>query len=302
MLEVIFILHLLLMWLWTKRRLSWIIIACACVGSASFAGLLANDQPLGTRLWNTKLIKTDTTAIGKFLVTQWATELYLQANTDISDKVYENFISKLRKQDIQVYFLLGDAKWIYPEQQTKLSSTLDRYTRYQKQATTKQKFVWLHMDVEPYTLDGRDRDQSGTILLYQQLIRSIIDRLPEEEIIWDVPFWFDVLPYQNVFWNWTLGERLWTTTDGLTIMAYRNTAKKIQSIITEEVALAKRYDKKLIIWVETGKSSEWSSVSFCGKGMKVVKKELNKVADTLDNEWIYFGFAIHHYTTRKAMK
>ncbi|MEI8091525.1 MAG: hypothetical protein WCG98_04805 [bacterium] len=55
------------------------------------------------------------------------------------------------------------------------------------------------MDVEPYTLDGRDRDQSGTILLYQQLIRSIIDRLPEEEIIWDVPFWFDVLPYQNVF-------------------------------------------------------------------------------------------------------
>ncbi|MEI8091524.1 MAG: hypothetical protein WCG98_04800 [bacterium] len=40
---------------------------------------------------------------------------------------------------------------------------------------------------------------------------------------------------------------MWTTTDGLTIMAYRNTAKKIQSIITEEVALAKRYDKKLII-------------------------------------------------------
>ncbi|WP_223703553.1 amidase [Sutcliffiella deserti] len=271
---------------------------------ANFPIHAEGQRDYATWLWNPWMIVHDEMGTLDFLETKQANKVYLQIDRDIPMQVYRNFIEKASAKEIKIYALDGAPDWVGPKGSTHQNKLLNWVGNYQSGSADSQKFSGIHLDVEPYLYHGWSTNQAATIRSYQTLLLKAKTsaaslKLPLEV---DLPFWFDEIYYKNKYGKGNLAEWAIANTDGITIMAYRDTASFIIDIVKNEIAFADKHGKNVIIGVETGRTDEGDQISFFEEGEAYMMKELTSVNNYYDQVKGYNGIAIHHVESWMNMK
>lgn len=248
----------------------------------------------GTWLWDTNKIVNEGKEIVKFMKNNKFNELYLQINTDIKEDIYSEFIENAYKNGIKVYALDGNPKWVFEDKREGLNNFFDWVKDYNKNVSQTQKFVGIHLDVEPYTLPEWNTKKDILVKNYKNYIDYSLNKSREMNLnlAVDIPFWFDEVNFDKE----NLAEWVISKVDGINIMAYRDKIYgegNIIDICKNEVEFSKKYNKKLIISVETGDTKEGDFVTFYQEGREYMMNELNKLSTYYENSGVNFGLAIH---------
>ncbi|QSF42312.1 hypothetical protein [Priestia megaterium] len=203
--------------------------------------------------------------------------------------------------NISVYALAGDPNWINETKQ--VDDFCNWITSYQKNSSLEEKFKGVHIDVEPYLTDNWETDRQKSIESYQNLLIKIKRETDNTLTLGvDIPFWFDNVSYtSSLYDSGILSDWIIKNTDEITLMAYRNYAdgaNGINQIIKNEVLLANKLHKPIIVGVETQKLPE-AHLSFYNKSPKYFKETLSKVTREYERFQSFKGFSIHTYKSYK---
>ena len=267
----------------------------------------ASGEAPGTRatwLWNPWMFVEDEAAVLAFLVQKNVNKVYVQIDRDIPKNTYRSFVTQAHARGIAVFALDGAPSWVAPKGYTNQNRLMDWLGNYQSGSTDPARFDGIHLDVEPYLYSGWNSNRAATVKSYQSLIqRAAVSsaqlNLPLEA---DMPFWFDEITYQNTFGSGLLAEWVIANTDGVTLMAYRDSAPMIIDIVKNEIAMAEKYGKQVVVGVETGVTDEGSSITFAEEGEAFMNGQLNKVAAHYSAYPSYEGIAIHHVGSWMTLK
>ena len=254
------------------------------------------QQARATWLWNPWMFVSDEAGTLAFLENKQVNKVYVQIDPDVPKAAYGSFIAKAKALGIDVYALDGAPAWVAPKGYVNQDRLMAWLTDYQKQAAANAGFAGVHLDVEPYLYSGWNTNRAATVKAFQSLVQRARTStaklaLPLEA---DMPFWFDEINYKNTYGSGLLAEWIIANTDGVTIMAYRDSAPMIIDIVKNEMAMAQRLGKNVVVGVETGTTDEGSIITFAEEGETFMEQELAKVAAHYAGNPAYEGVAIHH--------
>lgn len=256
----------------------------------------AHQEVRATWLWNPWMFVKDEAGTLAFLESKQVNKVYVQIDSDISKAAYRSFIGKAKARGIEIFALDGAPSWVAPKGYTNQNQLMTWLTNYQNTAEPNAQFAGVHLDVEPYLYSGWNTNRAATVKSYQSLVqRANISTaklaLPLEV---DMPFWFDEINFKNTYGTGLLAEWIIANTDRVTIMAYRDSAPMIIDIVKNEMAMAQRYGKSIVIGVETGVTDEGSSITFAEEGEAFMNQQLGEVATHYAGYSAYQGIAVHH--------
>jgi len=262
------------------------------------------ENERSTWMWNPWILLDNEVNILKFLEIKQINKVYLQIDYEISKSVYQSFIEKATAKDIQIYALAGESYWITEKGIEYQNQLMDWLELYQHEATDVQRFLGIHLDIEPYDTTLWSTKQRTAIQTYQQLVvqakkKAQSFNLPLQL---DIPFWYDEILYDTKYGNGILSEWLIDHSDGVTIMAYRDSSQEIIQIAKKEIEYAKQMNKKVVVGVETLKSEEGDSVSFSEEGEAYMNRQLIKVQEYFSKKTSFKGIAIHHLESWMEMR
>lgn len=279
-----------------------LILTAAGTGSASAAE--GSGETRATWLWNPWMLVKDEAAALAFLENKQVNKVYLQIDRDVPNAVYQSFIAKAKIKGMGIYALDGAPSWVAPKGQASLDSLMAWLSSYQTQAPAQAKFAGIHLDVEPYLYSGWNSKRAATVKAYQTLLQNAGASafklgLPLEA---DMPFWFDEITYKNTFGSGLLAEWVIANTHSVTLMAYRDSAPMIIDIAKNEMAMAAKYGKTIVIGVETGVTDEGSIITFAEEGEAYMNRELAVVTTHYSGSPAYQGVAVHHVGSWMTLK
>ncbi|MEH7118986.1 amidase [Neobacillus vireti] len=282
------------------------IVLAAVVFFSVFAGntKASETQTLATWLWNPWEIVNDESGTITFLDGKNVNKVYLQIDRDIPQTVYQGFIEKASAKGIKIYALDGGPDWVATKGDRNLDQLMNWLKTYQNGSSSLQKFAGVHLDVEPYLYSGWSTNQAAAIKSYQSLLlkaksSTIALTLPLEA---DLPFWFDEVSYKNTFGKGILAEWVIANTSSITIMAYRDSAPMIIDLVKNELSLTGKYNKQIVLGVETGQTDEGGGISFFEEGEVFMNQELAEVKSFYSQTPAFGGTAIHHAGSWEIMK
>jgi hypothetical protein len=253
-----------------------------------------NEKSYGTWMWNTQKIVESPDTIIKLLKDNKFTEVYLQIDQKLDAKYYSHFIKNANNNGIKVYALDGDPNWTLKNNRRELENFLNWVVNYNSSKVQDERFVGIHLDVEPYLLSLWKNNKIKVITDYMEYITYLkaFGAKNGLEVAVDIPFWFDEIsiPKQKV----NLAEYVISRVDSVNIMAYRDRAQSIIDIVKNEMNYAKKYNKKVVISVETGNTSEGENITFYQEGLSFMWNELNEVDEYYKNSYNNYGFAVHY--------
>lgn len=88
------------------------------------------------------------------------------------------------------------------------------------------------------------------------------------------------------------------TLDHVSLMAFRDTAEGsngIAAVVAQEMEIADRLGKPLLVSVEMKQSHEGDHITFYEEGEAYMEEELAKLPDLLANYEAYQGYVVHSY-------
>lgn len=282
-----------------KKTLVIIMAAVSLMAAAIPGHAQASEvsQPVrATWLWNPWMFVNDEAGTLAFLESKQVNKVYVQIDPDVSKAAYGSFIGKAKAMGIAVHALDGAPSWAAPKGYINQDRFLSWLTDYQNQAPQTNRFAGVHLDVEPYLYSGWNSNRAATVKSYQALLKRASATtaklgLPLEA---DMPFWFDEITYKNTYGNGLLAEWVIANTAGVTLMAYRDSAPMLIDIVKNEMAMAQRLGKGVVVGVETGETDEGSIITFAEEGEAFMNQQLAAVAAHYAGNPAYKGNAIHH--------
>lgn len=204
---------------------------------------------------------------------------------------------RLHQSGIKSIYLVGNAKWIYPENRQEMHDYITRYyIKFNASVPTDSKLKGLHVDLEPHQLvewsmASLERKRELLYLLkdtYRDLRTLLVQNgMKSDEIMADIPTWFDetsVIGWSSETEKYTWFNDAAKYLSGFTIMAY-----ELESVST-------------II-----KKTNWERDNF--KGIIQIGLNADEIGSVWDNRSHVFNVlndirvqtlapvAIHNYTT-----
>lgn len=282
-----------------KKAAIWMFAVSLMLAFSHAQNALASGDAPDTRatwLWNPWMFVEDEAAVLAFLETKDVNKVYVQIDRDIPKNTYRSFVTQAHARGIAVFALDGAPSWVAPKGFTNQNQLMNWLGNYQNGSLAQARFDGIHLDVEPYLYSGWNSNRAATVKSYQSLLQRAATssaqlNLPLEA---DMPFWFDEIPYKNNFGKGLLAEWVIANTDGVTLMAYRDSAPMIIEIVKNEITMAERYGKKIVVGVETGTTDEGSIITFAEEGEAYMNQQLDKVENHYSSSPAYEGAAIHH--------
>jgi hypothetical protein len=287
-----------------KLVISVVVFFSIFAGGFGWNAKASETETFATWLWNPWKLVNDESGTLAFLEGKHVNKVYLQIDRDIPLTVYRSFIEKASAKGMKIYALDGGPNWVAPKGDKNVDLLMNWLKTYQNGSSSQQQFAGVHLDVEPYLYSGWSTNQAATVKSYQSLLvkaksSAVSLTLPLEA---DIPFWFDETSYKNTYGKGTLAEWVIANTNGITIMAYRDSASMIIDLVKNEIALAGKYNKQLVIGVETGQTDEGGALSFFEEGETYMNQELAKVKSFYTGTPGYSGAAVHHVGSWETMK
>lgn len=287
-----------------KRIGMAIVLFLMMIGTSSTQAEGSVQEVRATWLWNPWMIVSDEVGTIDFIESKKVNKVYVQIDSDIPKDVYRSFIEKASEKGISIYALDGSAEWVAPKGYTSQNKLMTWLANYQNSSNANQQFSGVHLDIEPYLYSGWVSNQAATVKSYQSLLsraKNSTDTLniPLEA---DIPFWFDEISYKNSYGKGILAEWVIAKTNSVTIMAYRDSAPMIIDIVKNEIALAAKYGKSIVIGVETGETNEGDMITFYEEGESYMNQQLTVVKEYYAGVSGFNGTAIHHVGSWMTMK
>lgn len=263
------------------------------------------NVPKGTWIWDSQIIKQDQEKIISFAKMKGVTSIYLQVNRDIDPAIYEGFIRKAKSEGIQVEALEGRPEWVYKSKQEDIRKFITWVKTYNSFVSPEASFTGLHFDIEPYTLSEWTKDNKAIIESWMDNLRLIEKETRGSglKIAIDVPYWLNTINVPGK--DYSMSAWLLEKFDCLVIMNYRNHAIGSNGIVENAQAMlreASTLKKKVVVAVETVKSTEGPRVSFYSMSNEVMEKELQSAHNQLARYASYAGFAVHDFKSWQDMK
>ncbi len=261
----------------------------------------ADKAHRATWIWDSSLIAHDRDRLLQFAEEQKLTDIYISYDTDAADpEAYRTFIRSAHELGMKVEALAGASDWIYEKNHRYIERFIDAVTAYNQSAETEERFAGYHFDIEPYTLDEWDTEQTWVLERWMETIRFIEAEVSSADagmkVNLDIPFWIGrrTVPGTSYpFSSWLLEK-----VDGVVIMAYRNAAQGNNGIITLAKPItqeAATLGKSVIVAVDTLPSKEGDHTTFHSLQPAVMEAELQVVMEQLSPYSSYTGIAVHDY-------
>lgn len=263
------------------------------------------NVPKGTWIWDSHIIKQDQEKMISFAKMKGVTSIYLQVDRDIDPAIYEGFIRKAKSEGIQVEALEGRPEWVYKSKQEDIRNFIAWVKTYNFAVGPEGSFTGLHFDIEPYALSEWTKHNKAILESWMDNMRLIEKETKGSglKISMDVPYWLNTIHVPGK--NYSMSAWMLEKFDCLVIMNYRNHALCNNGIVENAQVMlreASTLKKKIVVAVETVKSTEGPRVSFYSISNKVMEKELQSAHNQLAHYASYAGFAIHDFKSWQDMK
>lgn len=261
--------------------------------------------PKGTWIWDSNILKQDQDKMINFATINGVTSIYLQVDKDIDSAIYEGFIRKAKSEGIQVEALEGRPEWAKRAKQGDIQKFIAWVKAYNSSVGPEASFTGLHLDIEPYALREWTTDNKTILESWMDNLRLIEKETKGSglKIAIDVPFWLHSIKVPGK--DYSMSAWMLEKFDCLVIMNYRNQALGSDGIVENAQAMlreASTLKKKVIVAVETVKSTEGPQVSFYSMSREVMEKELQSAHNQLAHYASYAGFAIHDLKSWQDLK
>ena len=200
-----------------------------------------------TWLWNPWMIVNDESGTLAFLESKQLTKVYVQIDRDVPMNVYRSFIEKAATKGMKVYALDGSPQWVAPKGYLSQDQLMNWLGSYQNGSTFSQKFSGIHLDVEPYLYSGWANNRAETVKSYQSLLTRAKEDSDSLNLQLEayLPFWFDESSYKNIYGRGILAQCMISKTNGVTLMACRDSSSMIIDLVNNVVAHSSMYGKTL---------------------------------------------------------
>jgi hypothetical protein len=170
---------------------------------------------------------------------------------------------------------------------------------WQKTVVTTGIFAGIHLDVEPYLMDGWTRDLQATEQSYLTLLDKLRagSTLPVEA---DVPFWFG----QYAAGKKNLADEVLKRVKAVTVMSYRDVGtgpNSMLSISQDWLVRGAAAGKRVRLGAETGPLPDCTYCTYAEEGATRLTQELAKVDAATRRAAAFGGIAIHRYAAWRAL-
>ncbi|USB35035.1 hypothetical protein [Paenibacillus sp. YPG26] len=261
-----------------------------------------NKQPSApetksTWLWDTDLIIDQADDIVRFSKEQGVKIVFLQIGEKVAADQYRSFISKAKKEKIEVHALNGRPGWALYDNKEEADEFLNWVKDYNASSKPEEQFAGVQFDVEPYLLKQWKSSQKVVLQEWMRNMRSWSESGKEAGLSVGaaVPFWLNGVNNPNGNGKQPMSDWMIDRLDYLAIMAYRDKADQIYEISEHMLSEADSQGKKIWVGVEVAPSQEGEGVSFYAQSDSKLDAELNKLVSMGDNHVSFAGIAVHSY-------
>lgn len=258
--------------------------------------ILLNNQKFDTNVNNSSMAvwwwdnKTNYSYLD-FAKQNKVTEIYYYAST-FNDEI-ANFIKSANKKNIKVYWLAGEYEWI--ENYSLLKTKMNEFISFQKNYNNL--FSGVHFDIEPHQHPEFENRREDLLYKFVDLTYKLKQNYKDLHIEYDIPCWLDDIIDYNGQKKRTF-EYVFNNSSAITVMSYRDSAKKIYDFAKDEIEYAKLTNKKLTLGVETQNVND-DSITFYEEGKTYMNKELATLKQMIPEN---FKVAIHHINSWYELK
>lgn len=213
------------------------------------------------------------------------------------------FIKSSRSRGIDVELLFGEREWALSENHDRVLTIVERVIRFAEQYPDARPRA-LHLDIEPYNLPIWDADRNRVGRDLVDLFERVRARLDGTGLsLWvDIPIWFEKHQIDRGGTSRPLHELIIDAVDGVTLMDYRDSYRRIVKDAGNELQYASRQQKSVIVGVET-LCIEPTSITFCEEGSEAMENILEQLdRDMAQRYSAYRGHAIHHFDSYRELQ
>ncbi|MCJ8012457.1 hypothetical protein MUG84_12005 [Paenibacillus sp. KQZ6P-2] len=256
-----------------------------------------------TWVWQTELIEDGGGHLLDFARQEGINLIYLQINRDLPKATYETFIQNAHKEAIAVHALGGDPGWALQEHQDRMLGLADWTMNYNASVSPENQFDGIHLDIEPYVLPQWNTNKQAVISSWESNLKAFLAKTSGSslELGIDIPFWFDDTKTSE---GGSLNEWLMNSFDHVTVLAYRNEVDTEHGIVylsKDELALADRLGKQVLVAVNTKEMPGEAHTSFYGRGKDQMNQSLRQLSGELSSHASFAGIAIHDFRNWENM-
>jgi hypothetical protein len=261
-----------------------------------------SNQPeiRGTYIWQASQVTNDGgDHILEFAKAQNINWLYVRLDLDQPYSSYRSFVKRAQAQGIEVHAMGGHPIWGKKENRPRIQRLIDYVKNYNAESEPDERFKGIHLDIEPYTLPEWENDRDTLLTEWAANIAYFHEETKKDsdlETSADLAVWLDTFPLPGR--DMSVSEYMITTLDHVSLMAFRNIAEGsngIADVVSQEMKIADRLGKPLLISVEMKENFEGKHISFYDKGAAEMERQLALLPDLLSEYKAYKGNIVHAY-------
>jgi hypothetical protein len=270
------------------------------VASASTPTIRRGDARLGTWVWRKETVMNakERQRLLDFAKEKGITELYVAIADEYEASeglaALAELVRGARQLDIEIVWVCGDPSWALSARHVRALAVVERANRINAllRNLALPEIRSLQYDIEPYRLPEWKASPAIVEPQYGALLVEL--RMATQaagfELWLDVPFWLGQRTVQGT----SLGRLAVGASDGLVIMAYRNTVAGIVEKATDLLRDSDAKTRSVVVAMETGCREE-PVTTLCGisaTALEAARVEIRKRLGSFD---AFAGLAVHPY-------
>ncbi|MDU5142154.1 MAG: hypothetical protein E6230_08220 [Paenibacillus dendritiformis] len=262
---------------------------------------------VGTYIWRAELAIHQPDQIIAFARDKGVNLLYVRLDLEQPYDVYRPLVKKAHEAGIEMHAMGGHPGWALQENAPRIRRLIDYVKKYNRAAEADERFHGIHLDVEPYVIPDWSSRKDEVLRQWTANMKMFVEETKRNsnlETSIDLAVWLDRTHLSDEP-DLSVSEWMIRTMDHVSLMAFRNTAdgsNGIAAVVREEMRMADRHGKPLIVTVEMKRSPEGGHISFFDKGSAEMEKQLSLLPELLGEFTAYIGNAVHAYDYWKEAK
>ena len=291
----------------------WLLLTLAVPLSVQ-AGSPGYPDGLGMWVWSRSSFATEEARqrLVRFCVKHGISHLDVQikfsndnGNPRLQDtEAFRDLVLLAGEHNITMAALRGSPRMFSAENHERSLRELDAIIAFSGSLPEKSSFKGIKYDVEPYlTKEWKVKGKPLNTLMYDYLAflrkakTALREKAPHLWLAVDTPFWWDKDEFALEFEGERkrFNEHVQDLTDFIVIMSYRCSAKKVLSIVEEEMRYAGRIGKVVYLSLETIQLQHDPEISFWGLPKEKLWETVSELSKKAKEDPVIGGLMIHCY-------
>jgi hypothetical protein len=220
------------------------------------------------------------------------------------EDAFRDFVLLAGQRDISTAALRGNPRMFSSGNHERSLRELEAIIAFSKSLPAQSLFKGVKYDVEPYlTKEWKRKGKPLDTLMHDYLLflrkaKTVLrENAPDLWLAVDTPFWWDkdefILEFEGQ--RKRFNEHVQDLTDFIVIMSYRCSAKKVLSIVGDEMRYAERIGKVVLLSLETIQLQRDPDISFWGLPKERLWETVSELSKKAKEDSVIGGLMIHCY-------